>query len=397
MKPEPPILSEGLRLFFPAAAIHGAIWPVIWVLLYAFDLPLAGSVPTSQWHAHEMIFGTYGMALAGFLTSAVPEWTNTPRWRGNSLLALLGLWLPGRVAGLIGADWMIAPSGLTDAAFLALLSWAIIDPMIRRRNTSHAAFAIWVLTMLGLEIAIRASWILGDHALSQTLLQTALIVFVILMALSVTRINVVTINHAIDPTGETRRYRPHPGRRNLAGALTALYAISAIILPTSQAPAFLALAAAAAFFDRLAEWFIGRPLFRAEVLALACANLLSGLGLTAIGLAGLGLPIAPSTGLHIVSMGALGLAVIAVLSIACLRHTGRDLQLPGWSHAAFILVLVAVLVRVLPELGLADGLVGPHYALATLAWAAAFACWLRGFLRFMVAPSDESQQELTVG
>lgn len=383
MKPEPPILSEGLRLFFPAAAIHGALWPVVWVLLYAFDLPLAGAVPTSQWHAHEMIFGTYGMALAGFLTSAVPEWTRTSRWRGNALLVLLCLWLPGRLAGLVGADWMIAPAGLTDTAFLAVLAWAIITPMVRRGNASHIAFAVWVLAMLGLEIAIRTSWLLGDLALSQTLLHSALVVFVILMALSVTRINGVTINHAIDPTGETRPYRPHPGRRNLAGALTALYALSVIILPASQAPAFLALAAAAAFFDRLAEWFIGRPLFHAEVLALAGANLLSGLGLAAIGLAGLGLPIAPSTSLHILSMGALGLAVLAVFSIAGLRHTGRPLRLPWSSHAAFILVLVAILFRTLPELGIAEVLLGPHYALAALAWAAAFACWLCGFLPFM--------------
>ena len=34
-------------------------------------------------------------------------------------------------------------------------------------------------------------------------------------------------------------------------------------------PAWLALAAAAAFLDRLAEWFIGRAVLRAEVLALA--------------------------------------------------------------------------------------------------------------------------------
>ena len=384
MKAEPPILSEGLRLFFPAAAIHGAIWPVVWVLLYAFDLPLAGNVPTSQWHAHEMIFGTYGMAMAGFLTSAVPEWTNTPRWRGSALLILLGLWLPGRMAGLIGADWMIAPAGLTDAAFLAVLAWAITAPMVRCRNFTHMAFAIWVLAMLGLEIAIRTSWLLGDLALSQTLLQTALIVFVVLMALSVTRINGVTINHAIDPTSETRPYRPHPGRRNLAGALTALYALSVIILPASQTPAFLALAAAAAFFDRQAEWFIGSPLFRAEVLALAGANLLSGLGLAAIGLSGLGFPIALSSGLHILSMGALGLAVLAVLSIAGLRHTGRALRVPWASHAAFILALVAVLVRVLPELGITDFFIGPHYALAALAWAAASACWLFSFLPFML-------------
>ena len=28
---QPPILSEALRLFFPLAALHGAVWPFLWV------------------------------------------------------------------------------------------------------------------------------------------------------------------------------------------------------------------------------------------------------------------------------------------------------------------------------------------------------------------------------
>ena len=72
-----PLLVEGLRLFFPAAAIHAVLSPLTWVLLLGFSQPLTHTIPMSQWHAHEMIFGTYGAALAGFLTSAVPEWTDT--------------------------------------------------------------------------------------------------------------------------------------------------------------------------------------------------------------------------------------------------------------------------------------------------------------------------------
>jgi len=387
---ERPIFSEGLRLFFPAAAIHGAMWPLIWVVLYGFGMPLAGEVPTSQWHAHEMIFGTYGMALAGFLTSAVPEWTNTPRLRGNALLAMLILWLPGRLAGLFGADWMIIPAGLADTAFLAVLAWAIILPMIRSGNRNHAAFGVWVPAMLGLEVSIRAFWVLGFFDLSAVLLHCALVLFVVLMALSMSRINVVVINNALDPSGETRPYRPHPGRRNLAGALTAAYAMAIIVLPNSQAPAFLALAAAAAFFDRQAEWFIGRALFRAEVLLLAGANLLSGLGLAAIGLSGLGLPVASSMGMHVLSMGALGLAVLAVFSIAGLRHTGRALYLPRSSHVAFALIIIAVAVRVLPELGIVEFLFGLHYAMAAMIWGTAFTVWLIGFLPFMLEPNQQS-------
>src|SRR5690554_3458043 len=384
----PPILlDEGFRLLFPAAAIHGALWPLIWTMLYGLDLPLAHAIPVSQRHAHEMIFGTYGMALAGFLTTTMPEWTDTPRRRDRDLLWLLGLWLPGRIAGLFGADLLAGLTGVTDAAFLLLLTWFISKPLLDRRSTKHLSFAIWCGLFAGLEIAIRLAWVTGAHQLSGRLLEAALAVFLVFLSLSVARINVVVINLALDPSGETTPYRPHPGRQNLAAGLVALYVAALLVLPNSLASAFLALAAGAAFFDRLAEWFIGRAVLKAEVLGLAGANLMAGLGFLVVGLAGLGAPAAAHTGLHLLSMGSLGLAVISVFIIAGLRHTGRDLVLPRQAHWSLALMLLAALVRTLPELGIGESLLGLHYALAALLWAAAFGVWLHAFLPYFKAPA----------
>lgn len=384
----PPILlDEGLRLLFPAAAIHGALWPLVWTMIYGLDLPLAHDIPVSQWHAHEMIFGTYGMALAGFLTTAVPEWTDTARRRGRDLLLLVGLWLPGRLAGLVGADALAGITGLTDAAFLLLLTWYIGKPMLDRRSTRHLSFPIWCGLFTAIEIAIRVAWIAEAYELSSQLLGAALAVFLVFFSLSVARINVAVINLALDPSRETTPYRPHPGRQNLAAGLVALYAVSLLALTNSAAPAFLALAAGAAFLDRLAEWFIGRAVLKSEVLGLACANLMAGLGFFVIGAAGLGAPVSATTGQHLLSMGSLGLAVISVFVIAGLRHTGRALRLPAQAHWALGLMLLAALARTLPELGIGSELVGPHYALGALLWAAALGVWLHGFLPYLLAPS----------
>jgi uncharacterized protein involved in response to NO len=217
-------------------------------------------------------------------------------------------------------------------------------------------------------------------------------VFLVFFSLSVSRINVSVINHALDPSGATTPYRPHPGRQNLAAALVALYLVASLAMPQSLAPAFLALAAGAAFFDRLAEWFIGGAVFRSEVLGLAMANLMAGLGFIVIGLAELGAPFSPGTGQHLLSMGSLGLAVICVFVIAGLRHTGRRLNLPWQAHLALGLMLVATLVRTLPELGLGDMLLGAHYGLAALLWASAFAMWLHGFLPYFLAPSVAAEK-----
>jgi uncharacterized protein involved in response to NO len=385
-----PWLIEGLRLFFPVAACHAVLLPLIWVTLLSFSLPFARDVPVSQWHAHEMIFGTYGAALAGFLTSAVPEWTDTRPRRGRSLVLLLVLWLPGRVIGFLGADALIVVAAATDLAFLGVLFWYVLQALIERGSTRHGSFAVWVALLWLMELGIRIAWLAGLNDLAGRLLQTSLMIFLVFFSLAIARINVAVINLALDPSGDTTPYRPHPGRQNLTAGLVALYAMVALLAPTSTVPAYLALAAAAAFFDRLAEWFIGTAAFRAHVLALAGANLFAGAGFTVIGLAGLGAPLSPTTGLHILSVGSLGLAVLSVFIIAGLRHTGRSLTLPWQAHGALVLMTAAGAVRVLPELGIAEALLASHYSISAALWSAAFALWLAGFLPLLKHPLLET-------
>lgn len=382
-----PLLVEGLRLFFPAAACHAAILPLAWVVLFGFALPFTQDIPAGQWHAHEMIFGTYGAALAGFLTSAIPEWTDTRRRQGRALLALLLLWLPGRVIGLVGLDALIAVAAATDLAFLGLLAWYVLKALIERGSRRHVSFIFWLGLFLLLEAGIRAAWLAGSTDIAGRLLHASLMVFLIFFSLSVARINVVVINLALDPSSETTPYRPHPGRQNLTAALVALYAATALVAPGSTVPAYLALAAAAAFFDRLAEWFIGTAALRTHVLSLAAANMFAGAGFLLIGLAGLGAPVAATTGLHTLSVASLGLAVLSVFIIAGLRHTGHALDLPWQAHAAVAVMIGAGLVRVLPEIGIGAFLLGAHYAISASLWSLAFVLWLAGFLPLLRQPA----------
>ncbi|MCA6105868.1 NnrS family protein [Bradyrhizobium cenepequi] len=381
-----PWLVEGLRLFFPVAAIHAVLLPLLWVVVFAFDQPFAPIVPASQWHAHEMIFGTYGAALAGFLASAVPEWTNTRPRQGRSLLALLFLWLPARIIGLVGPDALIGIAAVGDLAFLGLLLWYVVSALIERGSTRHTSFACWVALFWLLELGIRLAWLAGLDGLAGRLLSSALMVFLVLFSLALARINIVVINLALDPSGETTPYRPHPGRQNLTAGLVAVYAVAALVAPTSLVPAYLALAVAAAFFDRLAEWFIGPAVFRTHVLALAGANLFGGVGFLLIGLAGLGAPLSVNSGLHMLSVGSLGLAVLSVFVIAGLRHTGRSLELPWQAHLAIILMVAAAATRVLPEIGVGTSLIGVHYTLSAALWSCAFLVWLIGFIPLLRNP-----------
>ncbi len=386
MRP-PPILSEALRLFFPLAAMHGAVWPFLWVVIGGYGLPFADAVPASQWHAHEMIFGTYGMALAGFLGSAAPEWTDTKPAQGRALVHLACLWLPGRIIGVLGADAWSLLAGFFDMAFLLALSALIGRAMLARRTVKHLTFLIWLLLFAATEAGVRYGWWAGDLAFASRCLEVALCIFIVLFSLSAARINVVVINLALDPSGETTPYRPHPGRQHMAGAMVTIYMAARLAFPQSDVCAWLALAAGAAFFDRLAEWFIGRAVFRTEVLLLGLGNAFAGAGFLALGATRLGFSVTPAAGLHLLSVGALGCAVMAVFIIAGLRHTGRNLaSLPWQAHAAAALMVAAGLIRILSEFDFAAILSPYHHGLSALLWAASFGIWLQGFLPFMRAP-----------
>src|SRR5690606_9768884 len=91
-RPAPPLRAvladEGFRLFFPLTALYAALWPFQWVLVFGLDLPFARTTAPGLWHAHEMIFGAFGAALLGFITTAIPEWTDTERLRGRPLYVL---------------------------------------------------------------------------------------------------------------------------------------------------------------------------------------------------------------------------------------------------------------------------------------------------------------------
>jgi uncharacterized protein involved in response to NO len=81
---------------------------------------------------------------------------------------------------------------------------------------------------------------------------------------------------------------------------------------------------------------------------------------------------------------------MAVFVIAGLLHSGRELVLPPVAKLALALMAAAGLMRVLPELGIAESLLGLHYQLAAGLWSAAFAVWLIGFWPIFTRPKGEA-------
>jgi uncharacterized protein involved in response to NO len=373
------LTDEGLRLFFPLGALYAALWPFLWAVLLGFDLPLARQVPPTLWHPHEMLIGAYGAALIGFVTTAVPEWTDSERPSPRLLGALAALWAVGRCIGVLGFDLVGGIGALADSLWLAGLVLYVACVSWQRRSTGLAGFLFWLTVLFGAEVATRVGFLGGDMQLAARGLAAAGFAFLGLLGLALARVWVPVTNLLLDPSEKTSPYRPHPGRQNLAPGLVAVALAGELAGLSVEVRGYLCLAAGAAFLDRAGEAFIGRAFLRAEMLALFGSATLSGAGLVALGVARLGAPITESAGLHLALMGGLGLSVLAVFAIAGLLHTNQALRLPASAKLAFGLLLLAAALRVLPDLGVAVPVPGGHHAASAIAWALAFLVWLYGY------------------
>jgi len=370
--------DEGFRVFFPLAALQLAFWPALWALVHGFGLPLAQTTPPSLWHGHEMIIGGFGAALLGFATTAFPEWTGAPRLKGRRLFALAAVWAVSRAIGLLGWDALGLLATAADLAWMiGILVWTLAVSL-RFRTTRLLAFAGWIMVLALCEAVMRYALLQGDLDLAQMALRHMGFAFLGLVGLALARITTPATNLVLDPSEQTSPFRPHPGRLYLAPGLVAVVILGDLAGLSPAATGFLVLAAGAAFLDRVAEAFIGRAAARAEILALAGASLLAGIGLLLAGAARLGAPLPEQAGLHVALMGGAGLGVLAVFSIAGLLHSGHKLGLGRWARVALVLVVFGTALRVAPDLGLVV-LPGPPHGLASLVWASAFLIWLGAY------------------
>lgn len=383
------LADEGFRLFFPLAAVHAAAWPLLWVVAFGFSLPLAHAIPPGLWHVHEMIIGTFGAALIGFITTAVPEWTDTARLRGRALLVLAGLWGTARLIGLFGVEALGVVGAVCDLFWLGALVGYIAKVSLEKRTTRLVGFLFWISCLLLTEAATRYAFLHIDTMMDVATRAAHLsgLVFLGILGIALARITVPVTNLVLDPTEDTSPFRPHPGRMNLAPALVAVLMFAEAVGLSQPTTGYLFIAAGAAFMDRIAEAFIGREIVRSEILVLAGSSAFAGLGLMLIGGARLGLPISELPGLHLAFMGGLGLGVLAVFSIAGLRHTGQALWFVRRTRIALLLLVAATLLRVAPDIWPTELLPTPPYALVAVLWAGAFLLWLGVYWPFIRDPA----------
>jgi uncharacterized protein involved in response to NO len=380
------ILNLGFRPFFSGAAMFSFVSILAWTGLYVFNWHWQPALPGVTWHAHEMIFG-YAMAvIAGFLLTAVRNWTGVQTLHGIPLLLLFLLWFMARLL-LAGDGRWLAWAALLDGLFNLLLLIALAWPVIKVRQFKQVGILSKVLLLMLANLLFYAGALeLYPWGMQAGLTSGVYLVMALIFVMS-------------------RRVLPFFIERGLAGSVTLtnrawldaaslllfiIFWLADIVEPDSLLVACLAAALCVLHALRLAGWYVagiwGQPLL--WVLFLAYAAVIAGFALkAAVYLFG----ISPFLPLHAFTYGGIGLFTLGMMARVTLGHTGRNiLEPPAAVSWMFVLLVIGSIFRVvLPLFDAARYTL--WMGLSQLLWVLAFFLFMVIFLRMLYQPRADGQ------
>ena len=343
----PAILSYGFRPFFLGAAIYAAAAVPIWLWMYSSGASAGGVFDGSSWHAHEMIFGYLGAVIAGFVLTAVPNWTGSLPLSGSPLALLFLSWVAGRVAVSVVGDPLLA--FLFDLAFPVTLAASVWREVIAGKNWRNLPVA-GLLSLFALANSLHHAenlWPVLDGAG----LRLALGVAATMIALIGGRIVPSFTRNWLAKRKSTRLPASFGIIDRLALAATALGASGWVFFPSHPASGLILALAGLLLIGRLARWRGPMTWREPIVLILHLGYLWLAASQVLLGCSILEPDTMPqSSALHALTAGAIATMTLAVMTRASRGHTGRAIEADPATLAVYVMVSVGALLRVLAPL-----------------------------------------------
>ena len=365
----PALLSHGFRPFFLAASVWATVGMLLWIAMLSGTVSLPLRFDPFSWHAHEFLFGYVGAVICGFALTAAPNWTGRPPLAGWPLLALLALWVAGRVAVALSDLLPWQAVALVDLSLMAALLLFLAQEIIRGRNWRNLPVVLLIGLhglangMFHVEVAMTGA---ASSGLGMRLgLATALLLIILIGG----RIIPSFTRNWLAAKGVS--HLPIPFNRSDGGilALTAITLAAFVAAPGAWGMTSLLAATGSAHLWRLSRWcgwhVRSEPLLWS--LHLAYAMVAMGFFTNAAAQQTL---IAPAAAHHVWLVGAIGLMTLAVMSRASLGHTGHALHAGPGTAALYLSVIGSVVARV--GAGLADDPM-PFLHLSGALWVSTFA------------------------
>ena len=359
-------LGLGFRPFFLLAGAAAVVLLAAWLLFYTGRMAPPAYYDLFTWHGHEMVFGYTAAVIAGFLLTAVRNWTGVPTPTGAPLAALALLWLAGRLValppwGLPG--WAIAS---VDLAFLPALAAALARPLLQQPQARQVVFLPLLVALAAANALVHLQMLGVTVATARPGLRFGVDVIVLVIAVIGGRVLPVFTQRGVGA-----QPRQWPAIEWAVALSTGGVAVADLLTAPPALLGPLAAAAALAHAARLWGWYDHRiwrvPLL--WVLHLGYAWLVAGFALLACACAGLAIA---QPALHALTVGAIGVLTLGMMARVALGHSGRPLQAAPPIGLAFGLLNTAAVVRVFAAAALPAWYTQAVVA-AGLLWIAAFA------------------------
>ena len=375
-----PIFSFGFRPFFLLACAWPTLIVPMWVLAYLGYPPFAGAL-TRDWHVHEMLFGYLSGVMAGFLLTAVPNWTGRLPVLGAPLVLLVGLWVAGRVAMVMAPQSIWA--AIVDSAFLAVFAGVIWREVLAGRNWKNLPVCALVSLLALANIGVHMRPLRPDLAAGAEHL-----------ALGVAAMMIALIGGRVTPSFTrnwlvARKVASLPAatsRLDLAALVVTGVALAAwVVAPNSAIAGVGLVCAGAANLLRLSRWRGEKTLAEPLVWILHKGYGWLGLALALMGAAALWPSRVPySAGIHALTVGAIGVMTLAMMTRAILGHTGRARTAGKGTLAIYLFANLAAWLRIAAAFAPTGqaGLLG----LSATAWSLAFGGFVLVYGPMLIGP-----------
>ncbi|MCB1444716.1 MAG: NnrS family protein [Rhizobiaceae bacterium] len=367
----PVLFSYGFRPFFLGAAVWACVAMALWIVALAADIAVGGDYGALAWHGHEMLFGFASAVLAGFLLTAVPNWTGRLPVSGPPLMALFTLWCLGRAAmlapGLIGTT----AAAVMDALFLPTLLFICVREVVAGRKWADLKVVAGLGVLAAANICFHYETLMrGAPDYSQ---RFAVAAYVGLVTVIGGRILPSFTRNWLAKRGRTDFPAPY-ARFDVAAIVLSVAALALwAVVPESPVTALACAVAAVLQLGRLHRWRGWTTLAEPLVAILHVAYVFVPLGFAALAAAAIGL-FDRASAMHVLTIGTVATMMLAVMTRATRGHTGRELTSSLATNLAYIAIVLCAVIR--PLTAIAPDHAHEIYAVAGLLWLAAFGLFL---------------------
>ena len=365
-------LQAGFRPFFLLAAFYAILAITFWsgIYLMGWNLPLY-NIPSMTWHAHEMIFGFAIAVIAGFLLTAVRNWTQQQTADGILLGYMMVLWFIGRIPPVNSTVAYI--QAISDVSFNMVLIFTIAKPLIHRKRTSQWA-VVAVLTSL---LIANMGYYMGIFKVIDIAPRT----FVYIGLFTVLNL-IFVFGRRLIPNFTNSAIRPDIPIKNrdfidkILIPIFLVFSVNEIFFHHELATFGLSLILFILNMIRLVDWY-RHDIWKDNLIwSLQLGYTFLTLGFL-IKMGEYTLGISPFLGLHMFTIGGLSMIASSMMARVSYGHSGRNIfEMPQAVKWIFIGIAGAVIFRVIFPI-----LLPHHYHL----WIGiAMTSWILGFVVFFL-------------